>query len=130
SSLINSLIAHGTKAPVSSQPGWTRDQTAYQLPRLNAFLLDTPGVMHPGLIEPAQGLKLAVCGLVACAAILRPNSNQLSLRSHLRPKVVPGGVTLLADYLIYLLQSRPTAVEALRRQYAIPETTVVTDWME
>jgi len=64
STFINSLIGAGKKAPTASTPGWTRGQTLYHLKKENALLLDTPGIMVPGVLMPEQGLNLAVCACI------------------------------------------------------------------
>eukprot|EP01125_Pyxidicula_operculata_P015909 TRINITY_DN5428_c0_g1_i1.p1 TRINITY_DN5428_c0_g1~~TRINITY_DN5428_c0_g1_i1.p1 ORF type:complete len:365 (-),score=54.83 TRINITY_DN5428_c0_g1_i1:27-1019(-) len=87
STFINSMIAKGKKAPTSATPGWTRGQTLYQLESEKALLLDTPGIMIPGILEPVQGLNLALCGSID-------------------ESIVPGGAQTIADYLVYYLNHR------------------------
>jgi len=105
STLINSLI-DGGKAPTASVPGFTRGQTLYRLKRdsANALLLDTPGVMIPGTVDPIQGLKLALCGLIE------------DFR-------VPGGSVVVANYLVHLLNMRKKAKQLYSQFYGVPEST-------
>jgi len=103
STLINTLISEGSKAPVSASPGWTRGQTIYQLKRKNAYLMDTAGVLAPGVLDPEQGLKLAACGLI-------------------KESVVPGGVQTIVDYLLYFFNQRENTQRAYRSFYEIPDT--------
>jgi hypothetical protein len=37
---------------------------------MNALLLDTPGIMIPGVVDPIQGLKLSLCNIVEYVALL------------------------------------------------------------
>jgi len=103
STLINSLIEKGRKAPVGAVPGLTRGQTLYSLKNnnMNALLLDTPGVMIPGVIDPLQGLKLSLCNIVEFQKI-------------------PGGSGVVASYLLYELNQRKFAKESYRNFYQVP----------
>jgi len=111
STINNSLIGAGKKAPTSSVPGWTRGQTLYHLKQHNALLLDTPGVMVPGVLDPEQGLKLAVCGCI-------------------QDSIVPGGVELIADYLLFLLNQRPEGLNSYRKLYNIQREEPVLFFQE
>uniref|UniRef100_A0A6B2LDU0 Mitochondrial GTPase 1 n=1 Tax=Arcella intermedia TaxID=1963864 RepID=A0A6B2LDU0_9EUKA len=102
STFINSLIGQGRKAPISASPGWTRGQTLYQLRKENALLLDTPGVMVPGVLEPEQGLKLALCGCIQDTA-------------------VPGGIQIIAEYLLFFLNETRDGPKRYRAMYDVPE---------
>jgi len=114
STFINSLIQRGKIAPVSSTPGWTRGQTLYQLEEDNVLLLDTPGVLVPGnKLDSSHALNLALCGCI-------------------EDKNVPGGSLLLADYLLYTLNSRKGGQEKYCTAYNIkPEaSTQIQMWEE
>jgi len=112
STFINSLIQKGRKAPVSGTPGWTRGQTLYQLEEENVLLLDTPGVLVPGnKLDPSHALNLALCGSI-------------------EDKMVPGGSPLVADYLLYVLNSRKGGREKYLKSYEIeiPDPTEIQIW--
>ncbi|XP_065603004.1 mitochondrial ribosome-associated GTPase 1 isoform X3 [Cyrtonyx montezumae] len=106
SSLINSLrrlhLKKGKATAVGGEPGVTKAVlTRIQVCEMPlVYLLDTPGVLPPKLVDVETGMKLALCG---------------AIHDHLV------GEDIMADYLLYVLNRQQQF--GYMERYGLPEAS-------
>lgn len=109
STLLNRMRAVGTSiggkaVRTGGLPGITRAVSEYvrisPYPRL--YMLDTPGVLMPKIVDPEVGLKIALTGGMIDRVV---------------------GEYLLAEYLLHTLNQSPRMVSAYKKAFALAHPT-------